>query len=146
MVSIVGMAVFDIVQPNGKTGWSNTRGAVPLMRDNQDTAKKCLGVPCICYLGMEPCTPGTITWTSLMCYRYRPTTYLIFDPFWSRPVRVPRRTRNPTRPLPIANRPTWSTSYQRSHRRDLKYTRDRAGYRTQRFCVLPRTPKKCGMK
>ena len=52
MVSIVGMAVFDIVQPNGKTGWSNTRGAVPLMRDNQDTAKKCLVATCIYYLGV----------------------------------------------------------------------------------------------
>ena len=43
MVSIVGIAVFDVVQPDGEIGWSNTRGAVPLMRDNQDTAKKVSG-------------------------------------------------------------------------------------------------------
>ena len=40
MVSIVGIAVFDIVQPNGEIGWSNTRGAEHVMRDNQDTVKK----------------------------------------------------------------------------------------------------------
>ena len=52
MVSIVGIAVFDVVQPDGEIGWSNTRGAVPLMRDNQDTAKKCLVATCIYYLGV----------------------------------------------------------------------------------------------
>ena len=40
MVSIVGIAVFDVVQPDGEIGWSNTRGAEHVMRDNQDTVKK----------------------------------------------------------------------------------------------------------
>ena len=61
-----------------------------------------------------------------MGYRVRPATHLNLMAFWSRPVRVSRRTHNSMRPSPIANRPTWSTYYQRVHRKIPNSARERA--------------------
>ena len=58
--------------------------------------------------------------------RGTPRTDLIFGPFWSSSVRVRQRISGPMCPSPIANRPTWSTYYRRSHLTNPNSARERA--------------------